>query len=470
MSKIAARNQAAQFATCCLALSLSYAVVLSLSEGVYAAMGASSEVRALTSVVSTGALVVLAMASTWRPSWLGPRTATFGCAGLLALGAVGVLVGFFGGGTLPGTVGLTFLFMAGSFSILLVKAGCVSMKPQAILGCVFASFLLGHVWSYAFSFLGPLATLVACIAITAFVLAASHPYYRPLLERIKATDAPGVLAATRPRAFLPFGHQVFIYLALFNFAHGYLLSFSSTGATTSNSLFTVAIILVVGIVLVVRKGRMFPDALFAVSVLLVTGGILLAPIAEVDGDFAALFLAAGVACFNLLYLYALLVISSKNKINTIPVLAWGASIESFFMLAGGMAGQGILQAFAADHTAVSVLSVMVVLVILGCILFTIRSFSFDRTIADIEPDSSLSLASHSEAWERRCAEIAAQAGLTQREQEVFVLLARGRNSPYIQKELVITNNTVKAHVKHIYQKLGVNSHQQLIDLVDARTT
>ena len=85
MSKIAARNQAAQFATCCLALSLSYAVVLSLSEGVYAAMGASSEVRALTSVVSTGALVVLAMASTWRPSWLGPRTATFGCAGLLAL-------------------------------------------------------------------------------------------------------------------------------------------------------------------------------------------------------------------------------------------------------------------------------------------------------------------------------------------------------------------------------------------------
>ena len=153
---------------------------------------------------------------------------------------------------------------------------------------------------------------------------------------------------------------MFIYLALFNFAHGYLLSFSSTGATTSNSLFTVATILVVGIVLVVRKGRMFPDALFAVSVLLVTGGILLAPIAEVDGDFAALFLAAGVACFNLLYLYALLVISSKNKINTIPVLAWGASIESFFMLAGGMAGQGILQAFAADHTAVSVLSVMVV--------------------------------------------------------------------------------------------------------------
>ena len=175
MSKIAARNQAAQFATCCLALSLSYAVVLSLSEGVYAAMGASSEVRALTSVVSTGALVVLAMASTWRPSWLGPRTATFGCAGLLALGAVGVLVGFFGGGTLPGTVGLTFLFMAGSFSILLVKAGCVSMKPQAILGCVFASFLLGHVWSYAFSFLGPLATLVACIAITEKDVPGSFP-------------------------------------------------------------------------------------------------------------------------------------------------------------------------------------------------------------------------------------------------------------------------------------------------------
>ena len=81
----------------------------------------------------------------------------------------------------------------------------------------------------------------------------------------------------------------------------------------------------------------------------------------------------------------------------------------------------------------------------------------------------MELSARSALWENRCEKIAERCGLTPREREVFRLLARGRNSPYIQKELVITNNTVKAHVKHIYQKLGVSSHQELIDLVDERS-
>ncbi len=30
--------------------------------------------------------------------------------------------------------------------------------------------------------------------------------------------------------------------------------------------------------------------------------------------------------------------------------------------------------------------------------------------------------------------------------------------------LVISRNTAKTHIKHIYSKLGVHSHQELIDL------
>ena len=45
------------------------------------------------------------------------------------------------------------------------------------------------------------------------------------------------------------------------------------------------------------------------------------------------------------------------------------------------------------------------------------------------------------------------------------MLARGRDRAYVQEQLVISRNTVKAHVRHIYEKLGVHSHQDLIDLV-----
>ena len=46
------------------------------------------------------------------------------------------------------------------------------------------------------------------------------------------------------------------------------------------------------------------------------------------------------------------------------------------------------------------------------------------------------------------------------------MLARGRDRTYIQEQLVVSRNTVKANVKHIYAKLDIHSHQDLIDLVE----
>ena len=63
-----------------------------------------------------------------------------------------------------------------------------------------------------------------------------------------------------------------------------------------------------------------------------------------------------------------------------------------------------------------------------------------------------------------CAHLSDEFGLTAREREVFVLLAHGRNGRYIMDHLVISRNTAKSHIKHIYSKLGVHSHQELIDL------
>lgn len=72
----------------------------------------------------------------------------------------------------------------------------------------------------------------------------------------------------------------------------------------------------------------------------------------------------------------------------------------------------------------------------------------------------------SESVERRCAQISAECGLTPRESEVFVLLARGRDVGYICEELVIARNTVNVHRKSIYAKLGIHSQQELLSVVE----
>ena len=51
----------------------------------------------------------------------------------------------------------------------------------------------------------------------------------------------------------------------------------------------------------------------------------------------------------------------------------------------------------------------------------------------------------------------ALAGLTAREVEVLVLLARGKSNKQIATELVITPKTAGNHVEHIYVKIGASS-------------
>lgn len=65
-----------------------------------------------------------------------------------------------------------------------------------------------------------------------------------------------------------------------------------------------------------------------------------------------------------------------------------------------------------------------------------------------------------------CQRLTEEHGLSGREAEILGYLARGRSQPYIREELVLSKNTVATHVKHIYQKLGVHSRQELLDLFE----
>ena len=69
-------------------------------------------------------------------------------------------------------------------------------------------------------------------------------------------------------------------------------------------------------------------------------------------------------------------------------------------------------------------------------------------------------------WKGACEAVARTYGLTSRETDVLFLLSRGRNAAYIEKELVVSGNTVKSHMLSIYRKLGVHSQQELISLVE----
>ncbi len=69
-------------------------------------------------------------------------------------------------------------------------------------------------------------------------------------------------------------------------------------------------------------------------------------------------------------------------------------------------------------------------------------------------------------FQLKCDAVAQQYGLSKRQAEVLHLLAKGRNAEYIQRQLVISQHTAKAHIYNIYQKTGSHSRQDLMDLVE----
>lgn len=72
-------------------------------------------------------------------------------------------------------------------------------------------------------------------------------------------------------------------------------------------------------------------------------------------------------------------------------------------------------------------------------------------------------------WHERIEAIGDEYGLSAREKEVLKELAKGRTARYIGEQLFISEGTAKSHTYRIYQKLGIHSQQELIDLVDSFT-
>lgn len=67
----------------------------------------------------------------------------------------------------------------------------------------------------------------------------------------------------------------------------------------------------------------------------------------------------------------------------------------------------------------------------------------------------------------QCLKLQEQYGLTKRETEITEMLARGNTVARIAEILVVSENTVRTHAKHIYTKLDVHKRQDIIDLISA---
>jgi DNA-binding CsgD family transcriptional regulator len=140
---------------------------------------------------------------------------------------------------------------------------------------------------------------------------------------------------------------------------------------------------------------------------------------------------------------------------------WGAA--SAGALIGNFAGSVLTSYVVFDARVTGISLLASVLAILFAYLFLFG----EESIILLTHDDPRAFGGR-RPFRERCEEVAALYGLSSKETEILILLAKGRSNPRIQKELNIAPGTANTHIMHIYKKLNINNKQSLIDLLDNR--
>lgn len=177
-------------------------------------------------------------------------------------------------------------------------------------------------------------------------------------------------------------------------------------------------------------------------------------------------------------------VARHSPYHPVMVFSLGWCAYTLPFMAGKMGGD-LLLTLSPDTAFVSSIIVWALVVVM---LFVLDEGSVGNRLiftdlADAGEDDSLSsrigavqqeLNEHASAGAERtdvlalrCEAVAGAYGLTPREQEILALLVRGRSKTHIAEAFLISENTVRGHVKHIYTKLDVHGKQEMLDLVEA---
>lgn len=442
--------------------------------------------------------ILVAVFAYCRPSILRETAWSTGCLIIFGISITMLTVGVLTQNQLIVALGSPFGGIGGIWFSVLVGLALIRLQPLRALTIIPTAYIVNFALQFAGNQILPTLPLAANGVLYFTCIAASYILIRSdiheFLAHIRLNVAPRVLDVTNPAAFLPFSSPVFILVALFNAACGFTLASQAMPIANNSVMLSFIPVFFVFLIVITARTSFSSDRLYHVAALLVFAGLLVASITLAGAhlphlvDISQALLLGGVNCFGILTYYVISAVGSRNLS--------GAFLTSALITAADWLGMGIGSAVGYLMKVFGAHSYDAALIIMAAILFAFmaynfigtHNFSFQNTIQEVQPlpiaahpaDSDQRLLSQDSLHEpadttsdhtqqqlaEACASLAQTYALTPRECDVLALLARGRTSAVIQEKLVLSRNTVKTHVRHVYSKMDIHSQQELIDLVE----
>ena len=421
--------------------------------------------RDIATLVEATGFLAIALVASRAPRLLGARPFLIAPLAPSLVGGIG-LWAFAPTSPLAATLALCLLLLCAVFVML--SAGCCLAcltRPQ-MAECVLLGLFASYLLRFPLSVLSPQAAL-ALFALQILAVLMGRASMGKALEIIQSGQAPDELTLTNPFSFLPRSHRLFVCLALFQTAYGAALSFGEVNNAPLGTWAGIVPLLFFLTIWAARRHLPTLDTLFNLALLLVMAGFVFAPISQQAApSLTSNLLEAGNSCFQLVFWPALAALSARNRAGTLPLFAWSGFLLCVGVTGGAELGRLCYAAMAGSFIASTAVTGSVVLCLAAFALFGMRGFSYDTTVEALTASPEVVEHEPTPDLDTTVARLIDTTGLTAREAEIFALLAQGRNGAHIQRQLGVSYNTVKTHVAHIYTKLGVHSHQELIDLVE----
>lgn len=271
----------------------------------------------------------------------------------------------------------------------------------------------------------------------------------------------------RARAAVPW--KALAFIATYAFAYGVSLTVVPAGASGRAAIALPALV-ILGAILLDAKKFNFEIIYRMAFPLMVCGFMLLAIVPGLDGAVAASLVAASYSAAEALIVLVLCGLSLRTGASACWLFGLMKAVQygskSMGMSVGGMIGR--LDPYS--HASVVAIVLIAFLVIgASALLLSERSVFSNWGLAPGRPARGAADGA-ADSGPRPMARIEAVGtlyGLTQREMEVLLLLVQGKTIRAIAADMFIAEGTVKAHVQHIYQKMGVHNRAELIGAFDA---
>lgn len=431
--------------------------------------------------------LVIGMRHTQCALWLAKTPARWGAAVAMTVSTMllPVAAGWAGGGAsvasfsasvaatvVAGVVsGVSSGVFLAQFGILVSKFSAKATAAIAAIGYLSMSALF-----CAYSFFGPLES---CL------FAASMPIISAFLRDTSAAtekSKAAILAKPLPPQALPTNpddrrqlRHLTIAFALCcalvgcanELARTLYIQMGIAGAGANYALAQAGAALIIGLgatvitlALVSMKTPRAPEYCHRILMLFLALGSLLLPVSliyPVPSLFPYAVNSAAFQCFGILAW--VLICGTCHQFPT-------ASVRTFSLIragwtAGPIAGM-LVGRFVVHYTPFDLAEVFPCAIVGGALIM-LTSMAF--TERDLAAAVNLLPTDKRRRFTDKCLAVAARCGLSERETEIMTLFAKGRNLAYIQDQLCLSKSTVSTHRQHIYQKLGVHSSQEMIDLI-----